>query len=275
MSDLHLKTVPVTRNRSLGQVRQTGSDPTAVGGKMTAAGAPLEVLDTDEPRGLAELCFKADPPTIVAQNCSSSPATVQTPHMTGVFSSGSLPVTASTVPQDSWVRQGGDCSPTTRETPIETDLVEALRSLQGQSNFREMVSTTNDCSQTLAHLSIFYGYRSLLSSLVDWRIDLAIADANGLTALHYAYMKGDLDSVRILRRGGASEIVVDKLGRKPLDLRPEGFELSIDLDNDAKVAVGFDSRGYHLRSHIDEDVDLGVLGRKLGTLGLGDNKNLC
>ena len=52
-------------------------------------------------------------------------------------------------------------------------------------------------------------------------------------------MKGDLDSVRILQRGGASEIVADKLGRTPLDLdlRPEGFGSSFDIDIDAEVAV--------------------------------------
>ena len=110
-----------------------------------------------------------------------------------------------------------------RQVSIETGLIEALFRLQGQPHFREIISTTNDWGQTLAHVSIFYGYPLLLSSLVDWRINLAIADVNGFTALHYAYMKEDLDSVRILRRGGASEVVMDKLGRTPLDLRPEGF----------------------------------------------------
>ena len=124
-----------------------------------------------------------------------------------------------------------------REDPIETGLVAALSCLQGRSNFREIVSTTNDWGQTLAHLSTIYGYPSLLSRLVDWRINLTIADVNGLTALHYAHMKGDLDSVRILRKGGASEFVKDKLGRTPLDLQPEGFSSSIDV-LDAKTAVG-------------------------------------
>ena len=38
-----------------------------------------------------------------------------------------------------------------------------------------------------------------------------------------------MDSVRILRRGGGSEAVMDKLGRTPLDLRPDGFNLDIDV----------------------------------------------
>ena len=124
-----------------------------------------------------------------------------------------------------------------REDPIETGLVAALSCLQGRSNFREILSTTNDWGQTLAHLSTIYGYPSLLSRLVDWHINLTIADVNGLTALHYAHMKGDLDSVRILRSGGASEFVKDTLGRTPLDLHPEGFGSSIDI-LDAKIVVG-------------------------------------
>ena len=105
-----------------------------------------------------------------------------------------------------------------RGNPIETGLVAALTHLQSQPEFLGVVSTTNNWGQTLAHISIIHGYPYLLSHLVDWHINLAIADANGLTALHYAYMKGDSESVQILRRGGASDSAVDKLGRKPRDL---------------------------------------------------------
>jgi hypothetical protein len=115
-----------------------------------------------------------------------------------------------------------------REDRVETGIVEGLSGLQAQPNFREIVSTKNDWGQTLAHLSIFHSYASLLSHLVDWHIDLTITDVHGFTALHYAYMKGDLDSVRTLRRGGASEVVMDKLGRTPSDLQPEGFDSSIE-----------------------------------------------
>jgi len=115
--------------------------------------------------------------------------------------------------------------------------VEILSCLQTQNNFREILSTTNDYSQTLAHLSIFYGYPSLLHHLVEWGIDLAISDINGLTALHCASMKGDLDSVRILQRGGASETVTDKLGRTPSDLQPEGFGSAIDLGDEAVAGL--------------------------------------
>lgn len=105
-----------------------------------------------------------------------------------------------------------------RGDSIETGLVAALTQVQSQPNFPEVVSTTNNWGQSLAHLSIIHSYPYLLSCLVDWHINLAIADANGLTALHYAYMKGDSESVRILRRGGASDSAVDRLGRKPTDL---------------------------------------------------------
>ena len=137
-----------------------------------------------------------------------------------------------------------------RYAPIEAGLLEAFRHVQVQPNFREMISTTNDQGQTLAHLSILYGYPSLLSSLVDWRINLTIADVNGLTALHYAYMQGDLDSVRTLRSGGASELVMDSLGRTPLDMQPEGFGSSID--NDTKVSLELDLGVHPLCGDSDE-----------------------
>jgi len=157
---------------------------------------------------------------VSSQNGLSSPTIVQTPR------------------KEPFKRRRTDdmeLNPIRRETPIETDLVEALRLLQVRPNFQGIVSTTNDWGQTLAHLSILYDYPHLLGFLVDWRINLTIADVNGLTALHYAFMKGDLDSVRVLRRGGASETVMDKLGRTPLDLHPEGFGSSTAID--AKAAV--------------------------------------
>ena len=135
--------------------------------------------------------------------------------------------------------QGETRGPEPRGGPIETGLVAALTSLQSQPNFPEIVSTTNDWGQSLAHLSIVHGYPYLLNCLVDWHINLAIADANGLTALHYAYMKNDLWSIRTLQRGGASESVMDRLGRRPLDLQSEelGAAIDIDIDIDTKVAL--------------------------------------
>ena len=150
-----------------------------------------------------------------------------------------LPLTRLTIFDGPLGRRGlqnGDHGSEMRGGPIETGLVVALTSIQSRPDFPETVSTTNAWGQTLAHLSIIHGYPYLLGHLVDWHINLALADANGLTALHYAYMKSDLEGVRILRRGGASDSVVDKLGRKPSDLQSEEFGLAIDMD--AKVALG-------------------------------------
>ncbi len=156
-----------------------------------------------------------------------------------------------------------------QENPIETGLVHALGCIQARPNFREIVSTTNEYGQTLAHLAILYDYPSLLHHLVDWRIDLAISDVNGLTALHCAYMKGDLHSVQILRRGDAPEAAKDKLGRIPSDLQPEGFGGGFDTDVemhspgndiDEQVALGFgalaleeDNTSEHGQSESEED----------------------
>lgn len=162
--------------------------------------------------------------------------------------------------QGSKALQGGNRSSIPPDVPIETGLLEALRLLQLEPNFREIISTTNEWGQTLAHLCISHGYASLLGSLVDWRINLAIADADGLTALHYAYRKGDVDSIRTLRRGGASEAVVDKLGRTPLDLQPEGFGSSVE--NGAKVAA-------ELVYPLESD-SIAELTRMFGALIFGD-----
>jgi ankyrin repeat protein len=164
--------------------------------------------------------------------------------------------TALSAPQGNQILQGGS------QNPIESGMLHALSCIQARPNFREIVSTTNEYSQTLAHLVILYDYPSLLRHLVDWHIDLAISDVNGLTALHCAYMKGDLDSVRILRRGGAPEAAKDKLGRIPSDLQPEGFGRGFDIDaeahppginNDEQVEL----RGQFRALDLDEDKDSG------------------
>src|SRR5258708_3323768 len=146
--------------------------------------------------------------------------------------------------------------------------MEALSCLQQRPNFHEIVSTTNDYRQTLAHLSICYGFPSLLNLLVDWRIDLSIADVNGLTALHCAYMKGDLDSVRILRRGGASESATDNLGRTPSDLQSEELDWPIDMN--AEIAAGLEPEDYPPDDDIDERL---ALGERFGALGLSDDND--
>ena len=165
-------------------------------------------------------------------------------------------------PQGNQILQGRSGGVQPQENPIETGLVHALSCIQARPNFREIVSTTNEYGQTLAHLAILYDYPSLLRHLVDWCIDLAVSDFNGLTALHCAYMKGDLHSVRMLRRADAPETAKDKLGRIPSDLQPEGFGRGSDIDvemhppsndTDEQVVLG----GQFSTRALDEDNDSG------------------
>ena len=151
-----------------------------------------------------------------------------------------------------------------QDDPIETDLMEALSCLQDRLNFHQIVSTTNAYNQTLAHLSIFYSYPFLLCRLVEWGIDLTIADVNGLTALHCAYMKGDRVSVHNLRKGGASETAKDALGRIPSDLQPEGFDLAIGLEAEGAVGLG------PQENDVDEQV---ALGEQFNALDLDDDND--
>lgn len=177
--------------------------------------------------------------------------------------------TAFNGPQRDRGLQEGSHGAGPRDGPIETALVDILGCLQTRPNFHEILSTTNDYSQTLAHLSIFYGYPALLRHLVQWRINLAISDVNGLTALHCAYMKGDLDSVHTLRGGGASETVTDKLGRTPSELQPEGFDPG--LDHDAEVAAGLVTELYPETDDIDEQLALGE--QQFSELDLDDDND--
>ena len=134
--------------------------------------------------------------------------------------------------------------------------MEALTSLQTRSDFHEIVSTTNDHNQTLAHLSICYGYSSLLNHLVEWDIDLTIADANGLTAPQFANQEDDLDSMRILRRGGAFETMTDTLCRTPSESQSEELDdFDSDVDLDAEVALGLGSGVDRSKSDIDEQLE--------------------
>ena len=115
---------------------------------------------------------------------------------------------------------------------IETAIIQALAPLQNTLNFEGLISKTNDYDQTLAHFAVLFGYIKLLRQLVEWNIDLTIADVNGLTALHCAYKKGDRACVELLIEHGASETVLDALGRAPPHLMPEGFDSSDDYDTD-------------------------------------------
>jgi ankyrin repeat protein len=119
-----------------------------------------------------------------------------------------------------------------RQEAIERVASQTLMSLSGNFGFSKLISTVNEYNQTLAHLSIVLGFHSLLRRLIEWDIDLEIADVNGLTALHFAYLKGDPRSVEVLQWGAASELVQDKLGRLPEDLGPENLMSEFDAYED-------------------------------------------
>ena len=149
--------------------------------------------------------------------------------------------------------------------------MEALACLQARSDFHEIVSTTNDHNQTLAHISICYGYSSLLNHLVEWGIDLTIADANGLTALQFVNQEGDLDSMRILRRGGAFETMTDTLGRTPSESQSEELDdFDSDVDLDAEAALEFSSGVHPPENDINEQL---ALGEHFSALDLDDDKD--
>ena len=120
----------------------------------------------------------------------------------------------------------------TRHDEIETTIIQALAPFQHTPDFGELISKTNDYKQTLAHFAVLFGYTNLLKRLVGWNIDHTIADVNGFTALHCAYKMGDGVCVGLLLEKGASETVMDALGRAPSHLMPEAFASLNDHDTD-------------------------------------------
>ena len=121
----------------------------------------------------------------------------------------------------------------TQHDEIETAIIQALAPLQNTLDFGGLISKTNNHKQTLAHVAVLFGYTNLLRRLIEWNIDLTIADFNGFTALHCAYKKGDRVCVDLLLENGASETVLDALGRAPPHLMPEGFASLSDKDTDS------------------------------------------
>jgi len=114
------------------------------------------------------------------------------------------------------------------DSDIEKAIIHALEPLQKLPNSYELVSMTNDYNQTLAHFAGLSGYFKLLKQLVEWKTDLTIADANGLTPLHCAYRGGFGPCVELLLDAGASETVLDALGRTPAGFLPDNSELLLD-----------------------------------------------
>ncbi len=150
----------------------------------------------------------------------------------------------------------GQGEETTHDANVESYVIQALSSLHTQPNFQHVISISNEYSQTIAHLSVLYGFKSLLGHLIDWGVDLAVADNNGLTALHCAYLAGDRDSILLLRRGGALTSIPDKLGRVPLDLWPGGPDSASEVE--AGIAEDLKYGPPMAQDDVDEQVALGA-----------------
>ena len=93
-----------------------------------------------------------------------------------------------------------------------------LASFADTPNWENTISLVNEHHQTLAHLAVLFRYTTLLKQVAQWGIDVDVQDVNGFTALHCAYLCGDLDSVGVLKGYGADEDIEDNLGRRPLDI---------------------------------------------------------
>ena len=101
---------------------------------------------------------------------------------------------------------------------MESWMLEFLSSLANSLGWENTVSLVNEHHQTLAHLAVIFRYTTLLKKVAQWGIDVDVQDVNGFTALHYAYLCGDLDSVWVLKGYGADEDILDTLSRRPLDM---------------------------------------------------------
>jgi len=96
--------------------------------------------------------------------------------------------------------------------------VQFLTSFANSSSWEKTISLVNEHRQTLAHLAVLFRYTALLDKVAQWGIDVDVQDMNGFTALHWAYLCGDLDSAGILKGYGADEDIRDNLSRRPVEM---------------------------------------------------------
>ena len=120
---------------------------------------------------------------------------------------------------------------------MESWMLEFLSSLANSPGWENTVSLMNEHHQTLAHLAVLSQYTALLQKVAQWGIDLDVQDVNGFTALHCAYLRGDLDSVRVLKGYGADENIEDTLGRRPLDMYARGTGKGSPLSGHISTSV--------------------------------------
>ena len=111
--------------------------------------------------------------------------------------------------------QSQDSLPPINDRELEELGVRFLATISDSPHWSDDLSFIDENDQTIAHLCVLSGYTRLLTKVVDWGIDLDVQDVNGLTALHFAYLREDRDCVRILKEAGANENIKDNLGRIP------------------------------------------------------------
>jgi ankyrin repeat protein len=146
-------------------------------------------------------------------------------------------------------RDGNDTdgSSSTRVLP-ESTFTEVLSSIRFIPDFVQRLSTVNEYGQSLLHLAVHLRYHQLVWQLVEWGVGLDLQDYNGFTALHCAYLCEDETSVTILKRNGASMILLDALGRLPTDLLVN----PIAAHPDAEIVEAADSNTtYHCRASLE------------------------
>jgi len=100
----------------------------------------------------------------------------------------------------------------------ESAFLDILSALESLPEFPRLLATTNEQGQTLLHLAIHLRYRELAQKLIHWGIDLNVRDVNGFTALHAGYLCDDPLVVGFLEAAGATQFVLDELGRFPTEL---------------------------------------------------------
>ena len=103
---------------------------------------------------------------------------------------------------------------------LEDIAIQFLSSYSRQPNWSQTLSFPNEYGQTLAHISTMFGCVQLLHHLITWGIDLNVPDVTGTTALHCAYLTGDVACASLMIRSGVNQLVLDDLGRSPAEVGP-------------------------------------------------------
>ena len=117
-------------------------------------------------------------------------------------------------------QEQAETPPRLEEVDLEELAINFLCPYSTHPDWKQIVSSSNEYGQTIAHISVTLGYFRLLRYLFRWEIDLGIVDNMGSTALHYAYIFRQEECARLLIHAGANALLLDNLGRSPSDLDP-------------------------------------------------------